>query len=135
MTTYRHRVRYLEVDQQAVVFNMWYLGYFDEAQADFLADGGLPYQEMLASGYDVQLVHSEIDWMSSLRWGDQARVEVSLVRLGQTSFTLRFEVYAGDAQVAVGQTVYVVVATDGSGKQPIPPAIRRALGPVAGVGE
>ena len=117
------------------MFNMWYLGYFDEAQADFLADGGLPYQEMLASGYDVQLVHSEIDWMSSLRWGDQARVEVSLVRLGQTSFTLRFEVYAGDAQVAVGQTVYVVVATDGSGKQPIPPTIRRALGPVTEVGE
>ncbi len=114
---------------------MWYLGYFDEAQADFLADGGLPYQEMLASGYDVQLVHSEIDWMSSLRWGDQARVEASLVRLGQTSFTLRFEVYVGDDQIAVGQTVYVVVATDGSGKQPIPPTILRALGPVTEVGE
>jgi acyl-CoA thioester hydrolase len=128
-------VRYLEVDQQGVVFNMWYLGYFDEAQADFLADGGLPYEQMLAAGYDVQLVRSEIDWMSSLRWGDQARVEVSLAGLGRTSFTLRFEVYGGDTLIAVGRTVYVVVSTDGSGKQPIPAQILHALGPVAEVGE
>jgi acyl-CoA thioester hydrolase len=135
VTSYRHRVRYLEVDQQGVVFNMWYLGYFDEAQAEFLAEGGLPYAEMLASGYDVQLVHSEIDWLASLRWGDEARVDVSLVGRGETSFTLRFEVYTGEVNVAVGRTVYVVVATDGSGKREIPPAVLRALGPVTEVGE
>ena len=39
-TIYRHRVRYLEADQQGVVFNMWYLGYFDEAMAQFLEEGG-----------------------------------------------------------------------------------------------
>ena len=131
-TIYRHRVRYLDVDQQGVVFNMWYLGYFDEAMADFLAEGGLPYREMLGSGYDVQLVHSEIDWRSSLRWGDEARVEVSLASVGATSFTLWFAVYAGEILVASGRTVYVVVATDGSGKRPIPPSIRAALGAAPG---
>jgi acyl-CoA thioester hydrolase len=119
----------LEVDQQGVVFNMWYLGYFDEAMSDFLAEGGLPYQEMLASGHDVQLVHTEIDWRSSLRWADDATVQVSLASLGATSFSLRFAVHGGETLVASGLTVYVVVATDGSGKQPIPPNIRAALGP------
>jgi len=131
-TTYRHRVRYLEVDQQGVVFNMWYLGYFDEAMAQFFAEGGLPYSEMLASGYDVQLVHSEIDWRSSLRYGDEGRVEVSVASVGATSFTLWFAVYAEETLVASGRTVYVVVATDGSGKRPIPPSIRAALGAVPG---
>jgi acyl-CoA thioester hydrolase len=133
-TTYRHRVRYLEVDQQGVVFNMWYLGYFDEAMADFLAEGGLPYLDMLASGHDAQLVHTEIDWRSSLRWADDARVEVSLASVGATSFSLRFAVYGGDALVATGLTVYVVVGTDGSGKRPVPPSIRAALGPVPNQG-
>jgi acyl-CoA thioester hydrolase len=128
-TTYRHRVRYLEVDQQGVVFNMWYLGYFDEAMADFLAEGGLPYQDMLASGHDVQLVHTEIDWRSSLCWADDATVEVSLASVGATSFSLRFAVHSGETLVAEGLTVYVVVATDGSGKKPIPATIRAALGP------
>ncbi len=127
-TIYHHQVRYLEVDQQGVVFNMWYLGYFDEAMARFLADGGLPYPDMLASGYDVQLVHTEIDWRASLRWPDKAEVEVRLAETGRTSFSLDFEVRTRDSVVATGRTVYVVVATDGSGKRPMPAAIRAALG-------
>jgi acyl-CoA thioester hydrolase len=127
-TTYQHRVRYFEVDQQGVVFNMWYLGYFDEAMSAFLEEGGLPYREMLDSGHDVQLVHTEIDWASSLRWPDQARIEVGVAAAGRTSFTLSFDVYAAETLVATGRTVYVVVATDGSGKRPIPPSIRAALG-------
>jgi acyl-CoA thioester hydrolase len=127
-TIYRHQVRYLEADQQGVVFNMWYLGYFDEAMALFLAEGGLAYPDMLDAGYDVQLVHTEIDWRSSLRWPQQAGVEVALAEAGRTSFALRFEVRTEEVVVATGRTVYVVVATDGSGKRPIPPFLRAALG-------
>ena len=127
-TTYRHQVRYLEVDQQGVVFNMWYLGYFDEAMSAFLREGGLPYEELLASGYDVQLVHSEIDWISSLKWGDDVTTEVELVSSGTTSFTLGFSVTARQILVARGRTVYVVIATDGTGKQPVPDLLRAALG-------
>ena len=128
VTRYPHQVRYFEADQQGVVFNMWYLGYFDEAMSCFLAEGGLPYAEMLAGGFDVQLVHSEIDWTASLRWPDKAVVEVSLERSGTTSFVLKFEVASQDVVVATGRTVYVVVATDGSGKRPVPPSLARALG-------
>jgi acyl-CoA thioester hydrolase len=130
-TSYRTRVRYLEVDQQGVVFNMWYLGYFDEAMSLFLAEGGVPYSTLLASGHDVQLVHTEIDWTAALKWDDDARIDVFAVGSGQTSFTLQFEVFAGDSPIATGRTVYVVVATDGSGKRPIPPLLQRALSPVA----
>ena len=34
--TYRHTVRYLEVDAQNVAFNSWYLGWFDDAMSAFL---------------------------------------------------------------------------------------------------
>ena len=128
-TVWRHRVRYLEVDQQGVVFNMWYLGYFDEAMSSFLEEGGLPYKDLLEGGHDVQLVHSDIDWEGPLRWADDAEVAVSLERVGRTSFTLGFEVSGPAGRVAGGRTVYVVVATDGSGKRPIPPELAAALGP------
>jgi len=127
-TIYQHQVRYLEADQQGVVFNMWYLGYFDEAMALFLEEGGLAYPDMLAAGFDVQLVHSDIDWYSPLRWPDRAEVEVSLAEAGRTSFVLAFEVRSGGTRVATGRTVYVVVATDGSGKRPIPDFLGQALG-------
>lgn len=118
-TVYRHRVRYFEADQQGVVFNMWYLGYFDEAMTLFLEEGGLPYQRMLDCGFDVQLVRSEIEWRSSLRWPDDASVEVAVEATGRTSFTLGF---------TVRREAPVVAAA--SGKRPLPPELAAALGPV-----
>lgn len=163
--TYRTRVRYSETDQQGVVFNMHYLGYFDEAMNMYLDARGPGYAEMIARGYDVQLVHTEVDWRAALRWQDDAEIAVSPSRIGRTSFTLDFAIRrispgpdnarsaaggfrgvvppgqhstldfavrrAGEEDVLVtGRTVYVVVATDGSGKREIPPEIRAALEPV-----
>jgi acyl-CoA thioester hydrolase len=96
----------------------------------FLAQGGLTYVDMLAAGFDVQLVHTELDWQGSLRWGEPAFIDVGLARLGRTSFTLHFTARADERPVATGSTVYVVVATDSSGSRPIPSLIADALGPV-----
>ena len=122
------RVRYMEADAQGVVFNAWYLTYFDEAMAAYLASRGLPYATMLAAGFDVQLVRSEIDWTSGLRWPDDVRVAVSLAGLGRTSFRLDFETRRDGTATCRARTVYVVVATDGSGKRDLPPLLLAALG-------
>ena len=126
--THSVEVRYLEVDQQGVVFNMWYLAYLDDAMTAYLLAGGLPYVEMIEAGYDVQLVHTELDWVGSLRWGDRADIDVTTSRLGTTSFTLDFVVRNDGRDVATARTVYVVVGTDGSGKLPIPDRLRTAIG-------
>ena len=123
-------VRYLEVDQQGVVFNMWYLAYCDDAMTAFLAEGGLPYLDMLRSGYDAQVVHTELDWHGPLRYGEPAGVRVGVSHLGRTSFTLRFEVLSSERLILDASTVYVTVRTDGSGKCDIPPVLLAALGPV-----
>lgn len=124
-------VRYYEVDAQGVVFNMWYLAWFDEAFTAFLNHRDLPYQKMLDAGFDVQVVHTELDYRAGVRWQDDVRVVVEAGRLGRTSFTLEFAVRRGPAdnpEIAVtGSTVYVVIGTDGSGKRPIPDLLRDAL--------
>jgi acyl-CoA thioester hydrolase len=125
------RVRYMEADAQGVVFNGWYLTYFDEAFAAFLDARGLSYQDLIASGFDTQLVHSEIDWTSGLRWPDQVLVAVSTAFLGNTSIGIDFEIRRNGEVTCSARTVYVIVATDGSGKRPIPPELAAALGPAA----
>jgi len=124
-------VRYLEVDRQGVVFNMWYLAYLDDAWTAFLGEGGLPYPEMLSDGHDVRLVHTEIDWHGPLGFGDPAEVRVGVARLGVSSITVEFEVWSADRLVASTTTVYVVVGVSGSGPTPIPEALRGAIGAVA----
>lgn len=125
-------VRYMEVDAQGVVFNGWYLTYFDEAMAGFFNHGGLPYRAMLDAGFDVQLVRSEIDYRAGVRWGDPIVVTVSASRFGRTSFVLDFQVRRSpepEAEVCTnGRTVYVVVDAKEHTKQEIPSLIRNALG-------
>jgi acyl-CoA thioester hydrolase len=121
-------VRYLEVDAQGVVFNMWYLAYFDDAMTAFLEHGGLRYEDMLAAGFDAQLVHASLDWRGGVGFRDDVRVAVSLARVGRTSFTLDFQVLKGGSGVVDGRVVYVVVAAHGGGKVAIPPLVRDALG-------
>jgi acyl-CoA thioester hydrolase len=120
-------VSYFQYDQQGVVFNMWYFGWFDDAMTQFLGEVGYPYTAMNADGLDVQLVHTEADWRDAVRYGEQVTVDVSTERVGSTSFTLSFAVRV-DAEVrATGRTVYVVVSTDGSGKRPVPARLRDGL--------
>jgi acyl-CoA thioester hydrolase len=118
---------YFQFDQQGVVFNMWYFGWFDDAMTQFLADAGWSYQTMIADGLDVQLVHTEADWREGVRWGESVTVDVATEKIGSTSFTLSFTVRVGSQVRSAGRTVYVVVATDGSGKRPVPPKLRAAL--------
>jgi acyl-CoA thioester hydrolase len=120
-------VRYLEVDAQKVVFNMWYLGYFDEAMAGYLAARGYPYPDLIRDGADTQVVHSELDWTGSAVWGDQIDVAVRTAALGTTSFTLDFDLLHDRRSLCRGRNVYVVIATDGFGKIPIPPRLRTCL--------
>lgn len=125
---HRVNVRYLEVDAQGVVFNMWYLAYFDDALTAFLASHGLPYAELMAAGYDVQLVHVDIDWRGAVGWQDDVAVAVRLDRVGTTSFTLAYQVRRAGTAVVDARIVYVCVATDGSGKRPLPELLRRGVG-------
>jgi acyl-CoA thioester hydrolase len=87
---------------------------------------------MAAADWDMQLVRTEIDWTAGLRWQDDVVVSVSTARLGQTSFTLDFQVRRnGGAVSCSARTVYVVIGKDGSGKRPLPPELAAALGPTA----
>ena|ERR1700744_750882 len=125
------QVRYMEVDAQNVVFNAWYLTYFDEAFSAFMAARGWPYEKMIESGFDVHLVHTDVDWHAALHWQDQVRVAVSTARVGTTSFALDFQARLDGTPTCSARTVYVVVGTDGSGKRPLPPPLVAALGPPA----
>jgi acyl-CoA thioester hydrolase len=115
-----------------VVFNGWYLTWFDEAMAAFLTDRGLPYPELIELGFDVHVVRSEIDYKAGVRWGDDVAVAVATGRIGTTSFALDFQVVRtvrNTEEVCIaGRNVYVVVASDFSGKLPVPPQLREVLG-------
>ncbi|MGY1746508.1 acyl-CoA thioesterase [Blastococcus sp. SYSU D00695] len=126
------RARYYEVDQQGVVFNAWYLAWFDEAMSAFLADRGLDAAAMAATGIEFQLVHAELDWKSGARWGEDVELVVRPGRIGNTSFEVTYAARRAGVEIVTARIVYVAIGRDGSGKTPVPALMRAVLGqPVA----
>ncbi len=122
-------VRYHEVDQLGVVFNMWYLGYCDAAQAAFFAHLGTPSPALNAQGLDVLLRQADVDWTGSLEAFGGGVVRVTPAAVGRTSVRLRHEVIRRDdgATVCTAEITYVCVRVADRVPVPLPAALRQAL--------
>ena len=127
-------VRFFEVDSLGVVFNMWYLGWCDEAMGAFMESIGYGYATLRAQGFDAVLRKAELEWLDSLEAFQHAEVAVRVDHVGSTSFRLGYDIDQVDpagqgrtrcAQVAI---TYVCVDIDGRLKAPIPLGLRAALG-------
>lgn len=122
--------RYSEIDQQHVVFFGHYLTWFDEAFTGYLAYLGTPYPDLIAAGCDVQIVHSELDYADSVRWGDDVRITVRCERVGSTSITSALGVWRSPdaaAPAVTGRLVHVCVDATAFTKIAVPGALAGAL--------
>jgi acyl-CoA thioester hydrolase len=129
-------VRFFEVDAFGVVFNMWYLGWCDEAMNAFMESIGYGYTALGAQGFVGVLRKAELEWLDSLEAFQHAEIAVRVEHVGTTSYRLRFDIervapgsQAGRrrslcAQVAI---TYVCVQIDQRRNAPIPVGLREAL--------
>jgi acyl-CoA thioester hydrolase len=117
-------VRFVECDQQGVVFNAHYLTWADEASNSWWAAHGLPW-DVVAARVNPVVKASTLDWTSSARWGDTVTVDAETEELGRTSVTVRFTIRVDDRECCVVRNTYV--ATDGGRATPWPDDIRALL--------
>jgi acyl-CoA thioester hydrolase len=117
-------VRFVECDQQGVVFNAHYLVWADEASTLWWASLGLPWDELSARVEPV-VKASTLEWSSSARWGDTVTVDAAAERLGRTSVTVRFTVRVDERVCCVVRNTYV--GTAGGTSTPWPDDVRERL--------
>ena len=130
---YLFRVRYGECDAQQVVFNARYADYLDLAGTEFWRAllGG--YHVLLEQGLDTQVVRLLIEWQSPARFDDVLCADVSVSRVGNTSFsiTVRMTQATDGREVACAEVVYVLVDAADFTKRSVPEFLRQRL--LAGV--
>ena len=118
-------VRYVECDQQGIVFNAHYLTWADEASNAWWAFHGLPWEELIAGGAEPVVKASTLEWTSSARWGDVVTVDAETEKVGTTSATARFTVRVGERVCCVVRTTYVCIS--GGQSTPWPDDVRARL--------
>lgn len=130
--THRFRVRYAEVDPQAVVFNSRYLEYADILVSEFFRDrreAGLPGE------LEFHVRRAEVDYLRPLRCDELVEGRLSVERIGNSSMAMRIALHGVDEATGAAEElraeillvqVHVDLATGRS--QPIPDSLRKAFG-------
>ena len=120
-------VRFVECDQQGVVFNAHYLTWTDEAVNAWWTDRGLPWQALVERGLEYFVKASALDWVAAARYGDTVAVDVEVAALGRSSLTLDFTVRVGERVCCTVRTTYVAVTAADGIPTPWPDDVRDLL--------
>jgi acyl-CoA thioester hydrolase len=124
-TVWSSPVRFVECDQQGIVFNAHYLVWADEAVTIWWDRREVDWAKLNARGFEYVVVASSLEWRSSARWRDSVEVDAELEKLGRTSVTVRFVIRAGERECCVVRTTYV--CTSGGTSTPWPDEVRDRL--------
>ncbi len=124
------RVRYNEVDAQALVYFAQHLTYYDNAITEFLRS--LPFDLFdyaRTSGQDFNVVHAEIDFVRPVRLDDVLDVAVEVSRLGTSSVTFATTLHPADSDdvLSRGSVVWVHADQGTMRSTPIADDLRRRL--------
>lgn len=125
---HRLRVRWVEVDAQQVVFNGHYLTYLDTAISDYWREVGMPYPDafMFVQG-DVFVRRNMLEYHAPARLDDWIDIGIRCERIGTSSITMAWAMWAQGRLLVTGETIYVFTSL-GTGKAtPVPESVRQQL--------
>lgn len=117
---YPLRVRWSEVDSQAIVFNPNYLMYSGLVMTEYMRALGCvrSLEEAARDQADVFTVHAELNFYDSARYDEELTIGARCTYLGRTSFRLLFAMYRGEELLTEVRCAYVY--TDTRERKPIP---------------
>ena len=128
--SFRHRVRvrYGEIDSQAVLFNARYLDYADIAITEYFRGLGISF----ASGPETPEFHvakATVEYKAPIRYDEEIDLTVRTLKLGRSSLTLSIEFRGvGDQDArAMVEEIYVHVDLTSGKSAPLPAWVRAAI--------
>ncbi len=116
------RVRYAEIDAQAVVFNSRYLEYFDIGITEYWRAAGVYDRWPDRDSPEFHVARAEVDYKVPILLDEEIDICVRCSRVGRSSMTFLFELHgAGEDDLrATGLEVSVHVAEAQGASTPVP---------------
>ncbi len=126
--THALRVRWSEVDMQAIVFNGKYLNYFDVAFTEYWRATGLP--DVIAqaeAGLELFARKATVEYHAPARFDDVLEIGVRCASLGRSSLRFVLEIFNGDDLLVSGEMMYVHANSRIRQSEPVPEQWRNVL--------
>lgn len=106
------KVRYNETDQMAVVYHANYIVWFELARQDFVEKVGYTVKELETLGVMFPVVSVNAFYKNPVRFGDDVKVETSVVKFTKIKTIYKHEVYTNGVLACTGESVIAHVSTD-----------------------
>jgi acyl-CoA thioester hydrolase len=110
------RIYYEDTDCGGVVYYANYLKYFERARTQYLEERGLSVARLMEEGTIFVVVHAEVDYRSSARYGDWLVIETVISDMTPASFTFSHVIRERESRRVVVEGSARLAATDGNRK-------------------
>ena len=108
------RVRFNETDPLGIVWHGYYITYFEDGREAFGRHHGISYLEVHEHGFTTPIVKSVCEHKLSLRYGDIARIETTIVDTPAAKMIFRYTIYDAKNEIAcTGETIQVFLNKNG----------------------
>lgn len=102
------RVRWSEVDPQAIVFNGHYLTYADVAITEYFRALGIQYPADLSQeGGDFFAIKTVLEYLAPARFDDLLEIGIRTGRLGRSSLSFHLGIWRAGEALTAGEIIYV----------------------------
>jgi acyl-CoA thioester hydrolase len=91
----RIRVRYAEIDAQAVVFNSRYLEYADVAVTEYWRAAGLHGKGGAWALLEFHVARALVEYKAPIRYDEEIDLYARTARIGRSSLTALIEIHGG----------------------------------------
>jgi len=126
------RVRFNETDPLGIVWHGYYITYFEDGREAFGRQHGISYLDVDKHGFTTPIVKSVCEHKLSLRYGDVARIETTIVDSPAAKMIFRYTIYdTNEKPVCTGETIQVFLDKNGDLMLTNPPffeAWKRSVG-------
>jgi acyl-CoA thioester hydrolase len=108
------RVRFNETDPLGIVWHGYYITYFEDGREAFGRKHGISYLDVNKYGFTTPIVKSICEHKLSLRYGDVARIETTIVDSPAAKMIFRYTIYdTSETIVCTGETIQVFLDKKG----------------------
>ena len=117
-TTAQIRVRFSETDAMGVVYHANYLPWCEVARTQLLAEIGLPYVELQASGFLLPVLEANLKYRVPARYDDEIAVRASMPEMPRVRIHINYEIFRGNELLATGHTQHAFMNREGQAIKP-----------------
>jgi len=116
------RVRFNECDPLGIVWHGHYIKYFEDGREAFGRHHGISYLDVMNSGFSTPIVKSVCEHKLSLKYGDVARIETTIVDTPAAKMVFRYKIFDANNEIAcTGETIQVFLDLKGDLQLTNPP--------------